>query len=169
MNDLDRFKTQTSYLHGRRFKRQYVANIYVRRYISDVFISNDAVFKQIKLSPVAYLVAWLNKFLNGCVIGINAHFDEGFVIMHPNGVIINSKVQGGKNVTLESGVVIGDNRGRSPTLQDNVFVGSGAKIIGEVIIENNVDIGANAVVTKDAPARSVMLGIPAVAKLKDKQ
>ncbi|SET37073.1 serine O-acetyltransferase [Thalassotalea agarivorans] len=126
-------------------------------------------FKQIKLSPVAYLVAWLNKFLNGCVIGINAHFDEGFVIMHPNGVIINSKVQGGKNVTLESGVVIGDNRGRSPTLQDNVFVGSGAKIIGEVIIENNVDIGANAVVTKDAPARSVMLGIPAVAKLKDKQ
>jgi serine O-acetyltransferase len=114
-----------------------------------------------KLFPLAYGFQLLNKLLNGCVIGIKAHFDTGFVIMHPIGVVINSKVTGGHNITLESGVVIGDEKGLSPQLKNNIFIGAGAKIIGSLTIEDNVKIGANAVVTKTAPQGTTMLGIPA--------
>ena len=114
-----------------------------------------------KLGLIAYFFQWLNKFLNGCVIGSNAEFDSGFVIMHPVGIVINSKVKGGNNITLESGVVIGDEKGRSPVLKSNIFVGAGAKIIGELTVEDNVKIGANAVLTKNATKGNTMLGIPA--------
>ena len=62
---------------------------------------------------------------------------------------------------MESGVVIGDEKGLSPIFSDNIFVGSGAKIIGSLSIEDDVKIGANAVVTKSAPKGVTMLGIPA--------
>jgi serine O-acetyltransferase len=119
-----------------------------------------------KLSPLAFALQYLNKFLNSCVIGSGARFGQGFVIMHPVGIVINSKVVGGENITLESGVVIGDEKGQSPRLGSNIFIGAGAKIIGNVVIGDNVKIGANAVVTKDAPANSTMLGIPARAMVK---
>lgn len=114
-----------------------------------------------KLLFLAFLFQWLNKFLNGCVIGIRADFDVGFVIMHPVGIVINSKVKGGVNITLEGGVVIGDDKGKSPKLGNNIFIGSGAKIIGELNVSDNVKIGANAVLTKSTPTGATMLGIPA--------
>ena len=114
-----------------------------------------------KLGLLAYFFQWMNKFLNGCVIGSGADFAAGFVIMHPVGIVINSKVVGGHNITLESGVVIGDEKGQSPVLANNIFVGTGAKIIGALTIANDVKIGANAVLTKNANKGATMLGIPA--------
>ena len=76
-------------------------------------------------------------------------------------MVINSKVKGGSNVTIESGVVIGDEKGRSPVLGNDIFIGAGAKIIGELQLADQVKVGANAVVTKSAPAGATMLGIPA--------
>jgi len=95
------------------------------------------------------------------VIGVKARFGPGFVLIHPIGVVINSSVRGGSNVWLESGVVIGDNRGRSPVLGDDVFVGSGAKVIGGLTVGNRAQVGANAVVTRDVPADVTVVGIPA--------
>jgi serine O-acetyltransferase len=114
-----------------------------------------------RLAPLALLVHWLNKLLNGCVIGVRAEFGPGFVLIHPVGVVINSSTRGGRNVWLESGVVIGDNRGRSPALGDDIFVGAGAKIIGGVTLGNGSRVGANAVVTKDVAAGATVVGIPA--------
>lgn len=120
------------------------------------------------LKPVALLVSWLNKTLNQCVIGANATFGRGFVLLHPVGVVINSKVVGGENVALESGVVIGDEKGQSPRLGSNIFVGSGAKIIGNVSVGDHAKIGANAVVVKDVPSYATVVGIPArVIKLAE--
>jgi serine O-acetyltransferase len=119
-----------------------------------------------RLGLIAYFFQWLNKFMNGCVIGSGANFSSGFVIMHPVGIVINSKVIGGNNITLESGVVIGDEKGKSPYLGNNIFIGAGAKVIGQLTIEDNVKIGANAVLTKNAISGSTMLGIPAKAYLK---
>jgi len=116
---------------------------------------------QYKLSPFAIIILWLNRVINGCVIGASAWFDAGFVIMHPVGVVINSKVKGGKNIIVESGVVIGDEKGQAPILGDNIFVGAGAKIIGGITIGSNVKIGANAVVVKDVPDNVTVVGIPA--------
>lgn len=103
----------------------------------------------------------LNKWFNGCVIGIGAQFGPGFVLIHPIGVVINASVRGGKAVWLESGVVIGDNKGQSPRLGDQVFIGSGAKLIGGLQVGDRALVGANAVVTKDVPHDCLALGIPA--------
>ncbi len=115
------------------------------------------------LAPLALLLQWLNKFLNGCVIGVKADFGPGFVVMHSVGVVVNSKVVAGSNLTLEGGVVIGDEKGQSPVLGDQLFIGSGAKIIGGVRIGNNVKIGANAVVVHSIDSDSTAVGIPAKA------
>ena len=113
------------------------------------------------LGPLALVPHWLNKVMNGCVIGVRAHFGPGFVLIHPVGVVINSAIKGGRNVWLESGVVIGDNRGRSPILGDDIFVGSGAKILGGVTIGSGARVGANAVVLHDVASASTVVGIPA--------
>lgn len=120
-----------------------------------------------RLGLLAYFFQWFNKYLNGCVIGSGADFAPGFVIMHPVGIVINSKVTGGRNITLESGVVIGDEKGKSPVLANNIFVGAGAKIIGAVTVADRVKIGANAVLTKNAEEGATMLGIPAKAYKKN--
>lgn len=118
-----------------------------------------------RLVPLAILLQWMNKLLNQCLIGLRAEFDGGFVLIHPVGVIINSAVRGGRNVWIESGVVIGDNRGASPVLGSDVFVGSGAKVIGGVRIGDRTLIGANAVVTHDVPDDHRAFGIPARTRL----
>lgn len=121
--------------------------------------------QSLKLGIFGFFFIFLNKFLNGCVIGRNVNFKEGFVIMHPVGVVINGQVQGGKNLVIESGVVIGAARNglpiEVPRLGDNIFIGSGAKIIGGIKIGNNVKIGANAVVVDDVEDNQTVVGVPA--------
>jgi serine O-acetyltransferase len=111
--------------------------------------------------PAGLIPHVLNKWFNGCVIGIGSTFGPGFVLIHPIGVVINASVKGGRDVWLESSVVIGDNRGGSPVLGHGVFVGSGAKIIGALHIGDGARVGANAVVLKDVPAGATAVGVPA--------
>lgn len=108
----------------------------------------------------------LNKWLNGCVIGIGADFGPGFVLIHPIGVVINASVKGAANVWIESSVVIGDNRGGSPILGNNIFIGSGAKVVGSLQVGDHARIGANAVVLKTIPANATAVGVPAVIRLQ---
>ncbi len=114
-----------------------------------------------RLAPLAYALQIVNKLINQCVIGIHAEFGPGFVLVHPVGVVINSKVRGGTGVVIESSVVIGDEKGMSPQIGDDVFIGTGAKIIGGVVVGTGARIGANAVVVKDIPAHATAVGIPA--------
>lgn len=117
--------------------------------------------QQYRLSPLALVFQFLNKLINGCVIGASANFDQGFVIMHPSGIVINSAVKGGINVTLESGVVIGAEKGYTPVLGDNIFIGAGAKIIGGITVGDGAKVGANAVVVHDVEPGQTVVGIPA--------
>ena len=88
------------------------------------------------------------------------------------GVVIGETSDIGDNVTIYHMVTLGGispsinsddqrNTKRHPTLMDNVVVGSGAQILGPVVVGKNAKIGANAVVTKDVEENSVMVGIPA--------
>jgi serine O-acetyltransferase len=119
---------------------------------------------QIGLGPLGSFVQKLNTFLTGSVIGRRASFGAGFVIMHSQGVVINGAVRGGTNIVVESGVVIGTARYglpvKAPTLGNEVFVGTGAKIIGGITIGNGVRVGANAVVLDDVPDGATVVGIP---------
>lgn len=118
------------------------------------------------LKPLALLFHKLNAVLCGCVIGVNAHFGRNFIILHSVGVVINSAVKAGNDVVLESGVVIGAEKELSPSLGSNIFVGSGAKIIGDLFVSDNTIIGANAVVVKDVSENTVVGGVPA-KKIRD--
>ena len=129
--------------------------------------------RKIKLGFLGWFFLEANKWMNGCVIGRCAEFDDGFVIMHPFGIVINGGVQGGKNIVLESGVVIGAARNglpvEVPVLGHNIFIGSGAKILGKIRIGNRVKIGANAVVIKDVPDGATVVGIPGkIIKIENK-
>lgn len=121
----------------------------------------QAMLARAGLAPLALLPHWINKVVNGCVIGVRAQFGPGLVLIHPVGVVVNSAVRGGCDVRIESGVVIGDNRGGVPVLGDGVFIGSGAKIIGGVRVGDGARIGANAVVLHDVPPGATAVGIPA--------
>jgi serine O-acetyltransferase len=114
-----------------------------------------------RLLPAALLLHLLNKWINGCVIGVHSRFGPGFVLIHPIGIVINSRVRGGANVWLESGVVIGENRGLCPALGSDIFIGSGAKVVGGITIGSGARIGANAVVLHDVAPGASVGGIPA--------
>ncbi len=129
--------------------------------LANVLYRFQAMLVRWHLGPLALLPHWLNKTLNGCVIGVYAQFGPGFVLIHPIGVVVNSAVRGGRNVWLESSVVIGENRGRFPVLGDDVFIGSGAKVIGGVNVGSGARVGANAVVLHDVAPGQTVVGIPA--------
>jgi serine O-acetyltransferase len=104
----------------------------------------------------------LNSMLNACVIGRGAEFGPGFVLVHAQGVVINGKVRGGARVHLEHQVTLGDSgAGGCPVLGDDVYVGAGAKIIGEVAVGDRAKVGANAVVVHDVAPDTTVVGIPA--------
>lgn len=91
-------------------------------------------------------------------------FGPGLNIHHWGCIVVNAWAHVGKNCNLQQGVTIGMNLGgtASATIGDNVFIGTGAKIIGDVKIANGCVIGANAVVTKDfLEENSIIAGVPA--------
>lgn len=113
------------------------------------------------LKVLAAIIYRVNACLTHATIGRNAEFGPGFVILHSTGIVINTNVRAGRNLVVYHGVTIGSERNQSPILGDNVYIGSGAKIIGGVAVGSNVRVGANAVVTHDIPDGATVVGIPA--------
>ena len=121
------------------------------------------------LRLVARIGSQLIRFLTGIEIHPGARIGRRFFIDHGMGVVIGETAVIGDDVLLYHGVTLGGKaprgapRGakRHPTLEDGVTVGAGAKVLGDVTIGAWSAIGANAVVTKNAPAHSLVVGIPA--------
>src|SRR5436305_9461364 len=103
----------------------------------------------------------LNAFFCNCISGRGANFAPGFVLIHSTGVVINGNVRGGPNVYIEHQVTIGAERRQTPVLGSDVFIGAGAKVLGELTVGDGARIGANAVVVHDVPPHSTVVGIPA--------
>lgn len=97
-------------------------------------------------------------------INYKAEIGPGFCLFHVFGTTFGPHVKIGKNFVMSHGVTIGGTkRGNTegfPIIGDDVYVGPGALIVGGITIGNNVAIGGNAVVTKDVPDNSVVVGIP---------
>ena len=123
------------------------------------------------------LARWVSQLARGFT-GIEIHpgakIGNGFFIDHGMGVVIGETAEVGANVTLYHGVTLGGtslNKGkRHPTLEDNVVVGTGAKVLGAITIGANSRIGANAVVVKSVPPNSVVVGVPGqIVRRKDER
>lgn len=101
----------------------------------------------------------------GIQIPLGTKIDSGFYIGHFGNIVINGKSEIGKNCNISQGVTLGkSSRGKNkgyPKIGDNCYIGPGVKIIGKIVVGNNVAIGANTVVTKDVEDNSVIVGIPA--------
>lgn len=108
------------------------------------------------------------RWLTGIEIHPGAEIGRRFFIDHGMGVVVGETAEVGDDVMLYHGVTLGgrtrDSGKRHPTLGDGVAVGAGAKILGPVTIGARSVVGANAVVTRDAPADSVLVGVPAKAR-----
>ncbi|WP_119698224.1 serine O-acetyltransferase EpsC [Microbacterium halotolerans] len=113
----------------------------------------------------------LMRAVTGIEIHPGATIGHRFFIDHGSGVVIGETAEVGDDVMLYHGVTLGGRsltKGkRHPTLGDGVAVGAGAKVLGPVTIGENSTVGANAVVTRDAPAGSVLLGIPAKVRPRE--
>lgn len=81
----------------------------------------------------------------------------GFVLMHGFGTVINGSARIGSDCFILQGVTIGGGKGGSPIIGNNVFIGAGATIIGNIRIGNNVKIGAGAIVVSDVPDNSTVV------------
>jgi serine O-acetyltransferase len=105
-----------------------------------------------------------SRFFTGIEIHPGAIIGSGFFIDHGMGVVIGETSEIGNNVTLYHGVTLGgvslEKGKRHPTLEDNVVVGAGAKILGAIYIGKGSRIGANAVVVNSVPEDSVVVGVP---------
>ena len=127
---------------------------------------------KMKMYLLARIFSQTSRFVTGIEIHPAAEIGKNLFIDHGMGVVIGETSKIGDNVTLYHAVTLGgvspsidsDSQRmvkRHPTLKNNVVVGSGAQILGPVIVEDNAKVGANAVVVKDVPKDAIMVGIPA--------
>ena len=138
------------------FLYPYVKALYWHRVAHELYKKGE-FYKARKISQ-----KWTRK--TGIEIHPGAQIGEGFFIDHGHGVVIGETTIIGNNVTLYQGVTLGgtgnETGKRHPTIEDNVMICSGAKVLGSITIGKNSKIGAGSVVTKDIPANSLAVGNP---------
>ena len=127
---------------------------------------------EIKFYLIARIVSQFSRFLTGIEIHPAAKIGKNLFIDHGMGVVIGETSVIGNDVTIYHGVTLGGispsensdsqrNTKRHPTIKNNVIIGSGAQILGPIVVENNAKIGANTVILKDVPKNGTMVGNPA--------
>ena len=129
-------------------------------------------FSLAKFNLVAKIISQFARFLTGIEIHPSAKIGKNLFIDHGMGVVIGETSDVVDDVTIYHGVTLGGispsinsdqqrNVKRHPTIKNNVVIGSGAQILGPIIVGKNSKIGSNAVVTNDVPENAIMVGIPA--------
>lgn len=118
-----------------------------------------------KMFFLARLISEFAKRRTGIEIHPAATIGKGLFIDHGTGVVIGQTAIIGDNVTMFHGVTLGGTgnektKKRHPTIGNNVFIGSGAKVLGNITIGDSAKIGANAVVLKNVEEGSTVVGIP---------
>ncbi len=120
---------------------------------------------------MARAISQISRFFTGIEIHPGAKIGRRFFIDHGMGVVIGETCEIGDNVTLYQGVTLGgtgkEKGKRHPTLEDNVLVATGAKILGSITVGENSKIGAGSVVLKEVPPNATVVGIPGKIVIKD--
>ncbi|MDP5276859.1 serine O-acetyltransferase EpsC [Chengkuizengella axinellae] len=117
-----------------------------------------------KLLTIARIISQINRFLTGIEIHPGAKIGQRLFIDHGMGVVIGETCEIGDDVVLYQGVTLGgtgkEKGKRHPTIGNNVVVSSGAKILGSFKVGDHSRVGANAVVLREVPEHSTVVGIP---------
>ena len=112
----------------------------------------------------ARLISQLSRFLTGVEIHPGATIGPGLFIDHGMGVVIGETTEIGEDVTIYQGVTLGgtgkETGKRHPTVRDRVIVGTGARVLGPLEIGEGAKVGAGAIVIRDVPANSTVVGNP---------
>ena len=110
------------------------------------------------------LISMLARALTGVEIHQGTQIGKGFFIDHGMGVVIGETAEIGDNVTIFQGVTLGGTgkeRGkRHPTIEDNVVIAAGAKVLGPITVGRNSKVGAQSVVLQDVPPNCTVVGVP---------
>ena len=113
---------------------------------------------------LARLISQISRFFTGIEIHPGAQIEKHLFMDHGMGIVIGETSIIGENVTIYHGVTLGgvslDKGKRHPTIGNNVIIGAGAKVLGNITIGDNSKIGANSVILKDIPQDSVAVGVP---------
>ncbi len=121
-------------------------------------------FYKIHLFFIARLISQVSRHFTGIEIHPGAQIGKSFFIDHGMGVVVGETAIIGDNVLLYQGVTLGgtglEKGKRHPTIGNNVVIGTGAKVLGNITVGDNSYIGANAVVIKDVPPNSTVVGVP---------
>ena len=126
-----------------------------------------------KLFFLGRFTSHMGRFFTGIEIHPGATIGRRFFIDHGMGVVIGETAEIGDDVTIYQGVTLGGvslkKEKRHPTLQNNVIVGSGSKVLGPFTVGENAKIGSNSVVVKEVPPNATVVGVPgrAVGQQKD--
>lgn len=122
-----------------------------------------ALYKK-KIYILARLISQISRFFTGIEIHPGAQIGKRLFIDHGMGVVIGETCRIGDNVTIYQGVTLGgtgkEKGKRHPDIGDNVLIAAGAKVLGNIKINSNVNIGANSVVLNSVPSYSTVVGIP---------
>ncbi|NNM00692.1 MAG: serine O-acetyltransferase [Gammaproteobacteria bacterium] len=117
-----------------------------------------------RLKWLARMTSHLSRFITGIEIHPGAVIGRRFFIDHGMGVVIGETAEIGDDCTLYHGVTLGgtswEKGKRHPTLEDDVVIGAGAKVLGPITVSRCARIGSNAVVVRDVPEGATVVGVP---------
>jgi len=129
-----------------------------------IFYRIAKVLYRLKIPLLPRAISQVARLLTGIEIHPGARIGRGLFIDHGMGVVIGETTIIGDDVTLYQGVTLGgtgkEKGKRHPTIGNNVVIGTGAKVLGNISIGDNSYVGANAVVIKDVPPNSTVVGVP---------
>ena len=122
-------------------------------------------FWELNLKLIARIISNFSRFFTGIEIHPAVKIGKNLFIDHGMGIVIGETTIIGDNVSIYQGVTLGgtkwEKKKRHPTVNDNVIIGAGAKVLGPNSVGKNSKIGANSVVTKNVPSNITVIGIPA--------
>ena len=128
-------------------------------------------FYRIKFGFIARWITQINRRRTGIEIHPAATIGKNLFIDHGMGVVIGETAVIGDNCTIYQGVTLGgtgkEHSKRHPTVKNNVVIGAGAKVLGNITVGNNVKIGANSIVLKDVPDDCTVVGIGRIVNAKE--
>lgn len=129
-----------------------------------IFYRISKILFRLRIPILPRFISQFARFITGIEIHPGARIGRGLFIDHGMGVVIGETTIIGDNVILFQGVTLGgtgkEKGKRHPTIGNNVVIGTGAKVLGNISIGDNSYVGANAVVIKDVPPNSTVVGVP---------